>query len=80
MADKTSFTKDEWTLLLESPMIAGMAITAAEPSGLWGLLKASLPEVAHSPRRRPVPTPMRWSNRSSRTFPAAKGEARREMA
>ena len=41
MADKTSFTKDEWTLLLESPMIAGMAITAAEPSGLWGLLKGS---------------------------------------
>ena len=41
MADKTSFTKDEWTLLLKSPMIAGMAITAAEPSGLWGLLKKS---------------------------------------
>ena len=41
MADKTSFTKDEWTLLLKSPMIAGMAITAAEPSGLWGLLKES---------------------------------------
>jgi hypothetical protein len=41
MADKTSFTKDEWTLLLESPMMAGMAITAAEPSGLWGLLKES---------------------------------------
>jgi hypothetical protein len=41
MADKTSFTKDEWTLLLASPMIAGMAITAAEPSGLWGLLKES---------------------------------------
>ena len=41
MADKTTFSKDEWTLLLESPMIAGMAITAAEPSGLWGLLKES---------------------------------------
>src|SRR5262245_5679037 len=41
MADKTSFTRDEWTLLLESPMIAGMAITAAEPSGLWGTLKES---------------------------------------
>ena len=41
MADKTSFTKDEWTLLLKSPMIAGMAITAADPSGLWGLLKES---------------------------------------
>jgi hypothetical protein len=39
MADKTNFTKEEWTLLLESPMIAGMAVTAADPSGLWGLLK-----------------------------------------
>jgi len=38
MADKASFTKDEWTMLLESPMIAGMAVTAADPSGLWGLL------------------------------------------
>jgi hypothetical protein len=26
---QTGFTKDEWTLLLKSPMIAGMAITAA---------------------------------------------------
>ena len=39
MADKASFTKEEWTMLLESPMIAGMAVTAADPSGLWGLLK-----------------------------------------
>src|SRR3954469_21365190 len=42
MADKTSFTPDEWTKLLEGPMMAGIAITAAEPSGLWGLLKESL--------------------------------------
>ena len=41
MADKTTFTREEWTLLLESPMMAGMAITAADPSGLWGLLKES---------------------------------------
>lgn len=41
MADKASFTHEEWTLLLESPMIAGMAVTAADPSGLWGLLKES---------------------------------------
>jgi hypothetical protein len=41
MADKSNFTKEEWTLLLESPMIAGMAVTAADPSGLWGLLKES---------------------------------------
>ncbi|ARQ01695.1 hypothetical protein [Pseudorhodoplanes sinuspersici] len=41
MVDKTNFTSDEWTLLLESVMMAGMAVTAAEPSGLWGLLKES---------------------------------------
>ena len=41
MADKSSFTKEEWTQLLESPMMAGMAITAADPSGLLGLLKES---------------------------------------
>ena len=41
MADKTTFTKEEWTLLLESPMIAGMAVTAVNPSGLWGLLEES---------------------------------------
>jgi hypothetical protein len=41
MADKTSFTRDEWTLLLESPIIAGMAVTAAELSGLWGLIQES---------------------------------------
>jgi hypothetical protein len=41
MADKTNFTKEEWTLLLESPMMAGMAVTAADPSGLWGMLKES---------------------------------------
>ena len=55
MADKSSFTKDEWALLLKSPMIAGMAITAADPSGLWGLLKesfaggAALTKVAADP-------------------------------
>lgn len=42
MADKSTFTREEWTQLLESPMMAGLAVTAAEPSGLWGLLKESL--------------------------------------
>src|SRR5215207_2401936 len=42
MANKTNFTPDEWTKLLVSPMMAGVAITAAEPSGLWGLLKESI--------------------------------------
>ena len=41
MTDKSNFTPDEWKLLLESVTMAGIAITAAEPSGLWGLLKES---------------------------------------
>lgn len=41
MADKTTFTPDEWKILLESVMAPGLAITSAEPSGLWGLLKES---------------------------------------
>src|SRR5690606_32635229 len=42
MANKASFTPEEWRQLLESPMLASMAVTAAEPSGLWGTLKESL--------------------------------------
>ena len=41
MTDKTNFTPEEWKLLLESVMMAGIAVSAAEPSGLWGLLKES---------------------------------------
>ena len=39
MANKQSFTPEEWTKILESTMLAGMAVSAAEPSGLWGSLK-----------------------------------------
>lgn len=41
MADKSTFTPDEWKTLLESVMATGLAVTAAEPSGLWGLLQES---------------------------------------
>ena len=44
MPDKSNFTPDEWKLLLESVMTAGIAISAAEPSGLWGLLKENFAE------------------------------------
>jgi len=81
MADKTSFTRDEWTLLLESPMIAGMAITAAEPSGLWGLLKESFAGgTALALAATGSGTNALVKSVSSRTFPAARGEAPREMA
>jgi hypothetical protein len=39
MANKQNFTPEEWTKVLESTMVAGIAVSAAEPSGLWGTLK-----------------------------------------
>jgi len=42
MATKTSFTPEEWQLLMEGVMSSGVAVTAADPSGLWGLLKEGL--------------------------------------
>ena len=33
MPAKTSFSAEEWGRVLASPMVAGMAVTAADPSG-----------------------------------------------
>jgi hypothetical protein len=41
MADRTSFTAEEWDQIRGSVMLAAIAVTAAEPSGLWGLLQES---------------------------------------
>ena len=42
MATKQNFTPEEWTKVLESIMLAGMAVSAADPSGLWGTVKEAL--------------------------------------
>jgi hypothetical protein len=42
MADKSNFTAEEWKAVLSSPMLAGMAVTLGEPSGLWGTMKESM--------------------------------------
>jgi hypothetical protein len=42
MANKASFSSDEWTKILQSVVMAGIAVSAAEPSGLWGTLKESV--------------------------------------
>jgi hypothetical protein len=39
MAKKEDFTPEEWTQVLESIMLTGIAVSAADPSGLWGTLK-----------------------------------------
>ena len=42
MASKQDFTPAEWTKLLESAMAAGAAVSAADPSGLWGTFQEFL--------------------------------------
>ena len=42
MATKASFTPDEWKIVLGSPMLAGLAVTLAEPSGIWGMIKEGM--------------------------------------
>ena len=42
MASKQDFTPAEWTKLLEGAMAAGAAVSAADPSGLWGTFQEFL--------------------------------------
>ncbi|MBZ9602415.1 hypothetical protein [Phyllobacterium chamaecytisi] len=42
MATKTDFTAEEWSEVLGSVMMAGMAITLADPSGLIGMTQEGL--------------------------------------
>src|SRR5262245_65428200 len=42
MANKTSFTPEEWSQIASSVMVSGMAVTASDPSGLFGLLKEGM--------------------------------------
>ena len=42
MANKQSFTPEEWIKLMESVAVTGMAVTAADPSGLFGMMREAL--------------------------------------
>lgn len=42
MSSKSDFSETEWNQLLEGVMLAGTAVTAADPSGLWGMLKEGM--------------------------------------
>ena len=39
MANKQDFSAEEWAKIRESMMLAGLAVTAADPSGLIGTIK-----------------------------------------
>jgi hypothetical protein len=39
MFSRTNFSSDEWSRVAASPMVVCAAVSAADPGGLWGLLK-----------------------------------------
>lgn len=75
MVDKSSFTPDEWKLLLESVMASSIAITAAEPSGLWGLLKESFAGGTELAKAKMDPKADALIKQLSRISVLPKGEA-----
>ena len=42
MTNKSAFSSEEWSCILAAPIVAGAAITAADPNGLWGLMKEGM--------------------------------------
>jgi hypothetical protein len=54
MTNKQNFTPEEWTKVIESMILAGMAVSAADPNGLWGTIReafASRTAIAGSKSR-----------------------------
>ena len=41
MGLKDSFAPEDWARVVGAPMLAGIAVTAAEPGGLWGAVRES---------------------------------------
>jgi hypothetical protein len=75
MANKASFTPDEWKQLLEAPMLASIAVTAAEPSGLWGMLKESFAAGGALARAKTDPGTNELIKAAVAEFDAAEGRA-----
>ena len=78
MADKSNFTPDEWKVLLQGVMAAGIAITAAEPSGLWGLLKEGFAGGAVMAKAKTDPNTNPLIKAVVNDFGAAEGSAARD--
>jgi hypothetical protein len=42
MANKSNFTTDQWRKILQAPLLAGFAVSAADPSGLIGMIQEGM--------------------------------------
>lgn len=78
MTNKSNFTPEEWKILLESAVAAGIAITAAEPSGLWGLFKESFAGGAQLAKAKSNPETNALIKAVVEDFNTAEGSAARD--
>lgn len=58
MAAKADFTADEWSKIVESVLLGSIAVTAAEPSGLWGMLQEGFANATALAGARTSETPL----------------------
>lgn len=42
MANKASFTKEQWDKVLQAPLLVGFAVSAGDPSGFIGMIQESM--------------------------------------
>ena len=54
MGLKEAFAPEEWARIVGAPMLAGIAVTAADPGGVWGAVKEST-ALAGALQRAKVP-------------------------
>jgi len=56
MTSKADFTTDEWNEVLQGAFVSGLAITAAEPSGLFGSIKEAFASASALAKAKSAPT------------------------
>ena len=59
MGVRDAFAPEDWARVVGAPMLAGIAVTAAEPGGLWGAVKESAAAAGRAARRQGRPATTR---------------------
>ena len=75
MGLKEAFAPEEWARIVGAPMLAGIAVTAADPGGVWGAVTA-IPASIGAPTIRAHSSGAKASFRPIVSLPQAGGPSR----
>ncbi len=73
MTGKSDFTPDEWAKLLTAPLLARIAVTLAEPTGFFGMLKEGMASGAALLEARNDPGASALSKAAAEDFGTSEG-------